>query len=218
LGCFEYLYANLQNMSYFAGEITLLWSRWCVFGSGWFWCAVSMTTVRWQGWIQHDLVGGVGVFCQLWCRVVSVTCATRHQHTAVLDHCIWTIIAVHSSLIMLLLKLLHLILSLIYFCFIMKNSTLPLHPLWPGLGGRIPLPPTPCKSIPDFWTLVACPFIFRIYLVKQWELLKTFTGLFLGIFCAHLWPFLYVEICELAFLTNAKIRHFWCTVCPRERF
>ena len=34
-----------------------------------------------QGWIQHDLVGvggggGGRVLCQLWCRVVSVTCAT----------------------------------------------------------------------------------------------------------------------------------------------
>ena len=30
-----------------------------------------------QGWIQHDLVGGGGVLCQLWCRVVSVMCAAR---------------------------------------------------------------------------------------------------------------------------------------------
>ena len=31
--------------------------------------------VKWQGWIQHDLGGGV--LCQLWCRVVSIMCATR---------------------------------------------------------------------------------------------------------------------------------------------
>ena len=47
---------------------------------------------------------------------------------------------------MLLLKLLYLTLSLIIFCFIMKNIT-PLHPLWPGLGGAHP-PPPPSKSIP----------------------------------------------------------------------
>jgi hypothetical protein len=46
---------------------------------------------------------------------------------------------------MLLLKLLYLILSLIIFFFIMKNSTAPLHPLWPGLGCT---PPPPSKSIP----------------------------------------------------------------------
>jgi hypothetical protein len=40
---------------------------------------------------------------------------------------------INREIIMLLLKLLYLILSLILFCFIMKNST-PLHPLWPGLG------------------------------------------------------------------------------------
>ena len=30
-----------------------------------------------QGWIQHDLVGGGGVLCQLWYRVVTVMCAVR---------------------------------------------------------------------------------------------------------------------------------------------
>jgi hypothetical protein len=30
-----------------------------------------------QGWIQHDLVGGGGVLCQLWRRVVSVMSAAR---------------------------------------------------------------------------------------------------------------------------------------------
>jgi hypothetical protein len=50
-----------------------------------------------------------------------------HYCKILLDYCIW--IVVHSSLIiMLLLKLLYLILSLIIFCFIMKNST-----PWPGL-------------------------------------------------------------------------------------
>jgi hypothetical protein len=56
---------------------------------------------------------------------------------------LWIWIVVHSSLIItLLLKLLYLILSLIFSCFIMKNST-PLHHLW--LGGCAP----PYKSTPD---------------------------------------------------------------------
>jgi hypothetical protein len=64
-----------------------------------------------------------------------------HDCKVLLDYCIWIVIVVHSSLIiMLLLKLLYLILSLIIFCFIMKNST-PLQPLWPGLGGATPPPP-----------------------------------------------------------------------------
>jgi hypothetical protein len=47
-----------------------------------------------------------------------------HDCKVLLDYCIWIVIVVHSSLIiMLLLKLLYLILSLIIFCFIMKNST-----------------------------------------------------------------------------------------------
>jgi hypothetical protein len=51
-----------------------------------------------------------------------------------LDYCIWIVIVVHSLLIiMLLLKLLYLILSLIIVCFIMKNSTPPLHPFWPSI-------------------------------------------------------------------------------------
>ena len=58
------------------------------------------------------------------------------------DYSIWIVIVVHSLLIiMLLLKLLNLILSLIIFCFIMKNST-PCTP-WPGLGGVHPPPHTP---------------------------------------------------------------------------
>jgi hypothetical protein len=53
-----------------------------------------------------------------------------HNCKVLLDYCIWIVIVVHSSLIiMLLLKLLYLILSLIIFCFIMKNSTPPAPPL-----------------------------------------------------------------------------------------
>ena len=76
------------------------------------------------------------------------------------DYSIWIVIVVHSLLIiMLLLKLLNLILSLIIFCFIMKNST-PCTP-WPGLGGVHPPPPhTPSKSIPgltpSFWSAHNC--------------------------------------------------------------
>jgi hypothetical protein len=89
--------------------------------------------------------GGGGVLCQLWCRVVSVI-NLLHYCKVLLDYSFWIVIVVHSSLIiMLLLKLLYLILSLIIFCSIMKNST-PLHPLWPGLG--VCAPPvffeTPC--------------------------------------------------------------------------
>jgi hypothetical protein len=68
-----------------------------------------------------------------------------HYYKVSLDYSIWILIVVHSSLIiMLLLKLLNLILSLIIFCFIMKNRTPPAPP-WPGLGGCAP----PSKSIPD---------------------------------------------------------------------
>jgi hypothetical protein len=79
---------------------------------------------------------GRGVLCQLWCRVVSVMCAVRPS-----TYCIW--IVVHSSLIIvLLLKLLYLILSLLFFALSWKIT-----PLWPGLGGCTPPPPS--KSIPD---------------------------------------------------------------------
>ena len=65
-----------------------------------------------------------------------------HYCKVLLDYSNWIVIVVHSLLIiMLLLKLLYLILSLIIFCFIMKNST----PPWPGLGGGTP---PSSKSIP----------------------------------------------------------------------
>jgi hypothetical protein len=52
-----------------------------------------------------------------------------HYCKVLLDYSNEFVIVVHCSLIiMLLLKLLNLILSLIIFCFIMKNSTPPLHP------------------------------------------------------------------------------------------
>jgi hypothetical protein len=61
------------------------------------------------------------------------------QVKSLLDYCIWIVIVVHSLLIIMLsLKLLYLVLSLIFFCFIIKNST---PPPWPGLGGAHPLPP-----------------------------------------------------------------------------
>jgi hypothetical protein len=77
---------------------------------------------------------GRGLLCKLWCRVVSVICATRPS-----TFCIWIVIVVHSSLIiMLLLKLLYLILSLLFFALLWKNH--PLHPLLSGLGGCTPPP------------------------------------------------------------------------------
>ena len=43
------------------------------------------------------------------------------------------------------------IMSLIFFCFIMKIAP-PLHPTWPGLGGVCTPPHPPSKSIPDKMT------------------------------------------------------------------
>jgi hypothetical protein len=65
-----------------------------------------------------------------------------HYCKVLLDYCIWIVIVVHSSLIIMLsLKLLYLILSLINFCFIMKNSTPPALPLARARGGCTPLHP-----------------------------------------------------------------------------
>jgi hypothetical protein len=76
-----------------------------------------------------------GLLCQLWCRVVSVMCAARPS-----TYCIWI---VHSLLIiMLLLKLLYLILSLLFFALSWKKH--PLHPSCQGLEGAPP--PPACKS------------------------------------------------------------------------
>jgi hypothetical protein len=73
-----------------------------------------------------------------------------HYCKVLLDYSIWIVIVVHSSLIiMLLLKLLNLILSLIIFCFIMKNSTPPCIPLTRARGGAHP----PSKSIPGYITI-----------------------------------------------------------------
>jgi hypothetical protein len=88
---------------------------------------------RGQGWIQHDLVGGGGALPALVPSCVGHVCCPPinllHYCKILLDYCIWIVIVVHSSLIiMLLLKLLYLILSLIIFCFIMKNSTPPCTP------------------------------------------------------------------------------------------
>jgi hypothetical protein len=67
-----------------------------------------------------------------------------HYCKGLLDYCIWIVIVVHGSLInMLSLKLLYLILSLIIFCFIMKNSTPPAPPLARARGGAHP----PCTPV-----------------------------------------------------------------------
>jgi hypothetical protein len=65
-------------------------------------------------------------------------CATRPS-----TYCIWIVIVVHSFLIiMLLLKLLYLILSLLFFALSWKKH--PLHPSYQGLeGARHPPPPPP---------------------------------------------------------------------------
>jgi hypothetical protein len=98
-----------------------------------------------QGWIQHDLVGG-GALPALVPSCFGHVCRPPinllHYCKVLLDYCIWIVIVVHSSLIiMLLLKLLYLILPLIIFCFIMKNST----PSGQGYGG---VHPPRSKSIP----------------------------------------------------------------------
>jgi hypothetical protein len=117
-----------------------------------------------QGWIQHDLVGGGGALPALVPSCVGHVCRPPinllHYCKVLLDYSIWIVIVVHIWLIiMLLLKLLYLILSLISFCFFMKNST-PLHPLWPGLGGCTPYP-RPSKSIPgthNLWDTSTIPY------------------------------------------------------------
>jgi hypothetical protein len=65
---------------------------------------------------------GRGELYQLWCRVQLCRSYMRHLP---INYCIWIVIVLHNSLIiMVLLKLLHLSLSLIFFCFIMKNTPL----------------------------------------------------------------------------------------------
>ena len=106
-----------------------------------------------QGWIQHDLVGGGGGALPAQVpSCVSHVCRPPinllHYCKVLLDYCIWIVIVVHSSLIiMFLLKLLYLILPLIIFCLSWKIA-----PPWPALGGcsppRTPPPPPPSKSIP----------------------------------------------------------------------
>jgi hypothetical protein len=72
-----------------------------------------------RGWggLQALVPSCVGHVCRLPINLL-------HYCKVLLDYNIWIVIVVHSSLIIiLLLKLLYLILSLIIFCFIMKNST-----------------------------------------------------------------------------------------------
>ena len=68
------------------------------------------------------------LLCQLWCRVNCVGHVRRLDYCKILlDHCIWIVIVVHSSLIIkLLLKLLYLILSLIFFALSWKIAPFPL--------------------------------------------------------------------------------------------
>jgi hypothetical protein len=105
-----------------------------------------------KGWIQHDLVGGGGggALPALVPSCVGHVCRPPinllHYCKVLLDYCIWIVIVVHSSLIiMLLLKLLYLILSLIFFALSWKIA-----PPWPGLGGGgcTHVPPHHSKSIP----------------------------------------------------------------------
>ena len=102
-----------------------------------------------QGWIQHDLLGR-GVLCQLWCRVVSDMRAINllYYCKVLLDYSICIVIVVYSSLIIILLKLLYLILSLVIFCFIMKNSTPPAIPLARARG--VPSPPPGIPAVNPF--------------------------------------------------------------------
>jgi hypothetical protein len=112
-----------------------------------------------QGWIQHDLVwgggggggGGGGALPALVPSCVGHVCCPPinlpHYCKVLLDYCIWIVIVVHSSLIiMLLLKLLYPILPLIIFCFIMKNSS-PLHPLCRARVVHTPLVYYKCMPI-----------------------------------------------------------------------
>jgi hypothetical protein len=81
---------------------------------------LSQESISSQGWIQHDLVGGGGrcsassgaELCRS-CVPPAHQLASLHYCKILLDYCIWIVIVVHSSLIiMLLLKLLYLILPI----------------------------------------------------------------------------------------------------------
>ena len=93
-----------------------------------------------QGWIQHDLVGGGGCSARSSAKLCWSCVSPAHQLASLLQS-LASLLYLNCNnccsqllIIMLLLKLLYLILSLIIFCFIMKNTTpTPLHPLLPGL-------------------------------------------------------------------------------------
>ena len=131
----------------------------------------------------------------------DITDNLLHYCKVLLDYCICIVIVVHSSLmIMLLLQLLYLILPLIMFCFIMKNSTPPLHPLWPGLGRCTP---PPSKSIPDLLlSLLYCGcqnmqkwfiYIWFIYMAFSCAnfLLVNLTSVYLGFIYSSFLPLLH---------------------------
>jgi hypothetical protein len=94
-------------------------------------CALISTNTNSHGGRDGSSIfwyrGGGGGICQLLNAELCWSCTPpAHQLTSqiLLDYCIWIVIVVHSSLIIMLsLKLLYFILSLIFFCFIMKNST-----------------------------------------------------------------------------------------------
>jgi hypothetical protein len=99
--------------------------------------------------------GGGGALPALRPSCVSHVCRPPikllHYCKVLLDYCICIVIVVHSSLIdhhviTQISKLLYLILSLIFFCFIMKNSTQSAPPLARAGWGVHP----PSKSIPVF--------------------------------------------------------------------
>jgi hypothetical protein len=73
-----------------------------------------------------------------------------HQLAWLLQSLAWLLYLNCNNIIMLLLKLLYLILSLIFFCFVMKNSTPPAPPLaraQPRKPGFLKIAPPPAPPL-----------------------------------------------------------------------